>query len=55
MRCRQTDEAKTIFISLSGHGNFDMAAYDAFNDGLLVDYEYPADLVKQSLAKLPNV
>lgn len=55
LRCRQTGEAKTIFISLSGHGNFDMAAYDAFNDGLLVDYEYPADLVKQSLAKLPNV
>lgn len=55
LRCRQTGETKTIFISLSGHGNFDMAAYDAFNDGLLVDYEYPADLVKQSLAKLPNV
>lgn len=55
LRCRQTGEAKTIFISLSGHGNFDMAAYDAFNDGLLVDYEYPADLVKQALAKLPNV
>jgi tryptophan synthase beta chain len=55
LRCRQTGEVKTIFISLSGHGNFDMAAYDAFNDGLLVDYEYPADLVKQSLAKLPNV
>ncbi len=55
LKCRQTGEAKTIFISLSGHGNFDMAAYDAFNDGLLVDYEYPADLVKQALAKLPNV
>lgn len=55
LRCRQTGETKTIFISLSGHGNFDMAAYDAFNDGLLVDYEYPADLVKQSLANLPKV
>ena len=55
LRCRQTGEAKTIFISLSGHGHFDLAAYDAFNDGLLVDYEYPADLVKQSLAKLPKV
>lgn len=55
LRCRQTGEAKTIFISLSGHGNFDMSAYDAFNDGLLVDYEYPADLVKQSLANLPKV
>jgi tryptophan synthase beta chain len=54
-RCKKTGEAKTIFISLTGHGHFDLAAYDAYNDGLLVDYEYPADLVKQSLAKLPQV
>jgi len=55
LRCRQTGEAKTLFISLSGHGHFDLSAYDQFNDGMLVDYEYPADLVKQSLAKLPQV
>jgi tryptophan synthase beta chain len=55
LRCKKTGEAKTIFISLSGHGHFDLAAYDAFNDGKLVDYEYPEELVKQSLAKLPKV
>ena len=54
LRCRQTGEAKTIFISLSGHGFFDLAAYDSFNDGKLEDYEYPEELVKQSLAKLPK-
>ena len=54
LRCKQTGEEKIIFISLSGHGHFDLASYDAFNDGLLVDYEYPADLVMQSLAKLPK-
>ena len=55
LRCKESGEAKTIFISLSGHGQFDLAAYDAYNDGKLVDYEYPADLVRQSLAKLPKV
>jgi tryptophan synthase beta chain len=55
LNCKKTGEAKTIFISLSGHGHFDLAAYDAFNDGKLVDYEYPEELVKQSLAKLPKV
>jgi tryptophan synthase beta chain len=54
LRCRQTRETKTIFISLSGHGFFDLAAYDSFNDGKLEDYEYPEELVKQSLAKLPK-
>jgi tryptophan synthase beta chain len=55
LRCKKTGEAKTIFIALSGHGHFDLAAYDAFNDGKLVDYEYPEELVKQALAKLPKV
>jgi len=55
LRCRQTGEARAIFISLSGHGHFDLAAYDAFNDGTLIDYEYPEELVRQSLAKLPKV
>lgn len=55
VRCKKTGEKKTIFLSLSGHGHFDLSAYDAHNDGLLEDYEYPEDLVKQSLAKLPKV
>lgn len=54
LRCRQTGEAKSIFISLSGHGHFDLSSYDAYNDDKLVDYEYPADLVRQSLARLPK-
>ena len=54
-RCSKTGEEKIIFISLTGHGHFDLAAYDAYNDGKLIDYEYPADLVKQSLSKLPQV
>jgi tryptophan synthase beta chain len=55
LRCRQTGEARTIFIALSGHGHFDLGAYDSFNDGTLIDYEYPEELVRQSLAKLPKV
>jgi tryptophan synthase beta chain len=54
LRCRQTGEAKVIFISLSGHGFFDLASYDLFNEGKLADYEYPEDLVKQSLSELPR-
>lgn len=35
-------EDKTILFCLSGHGNFDLAAYDAYNSGALVDFDYAA-------------
>ncbi|MDI9616182.1 MAG: TrpB-like pyridoxal phosphate-dependent enzyme [Methanothrix sp.] len=55
IRCRKTGEEKTLLINLSGHGHFDLSAYDAYNDGILEDYEYPEELVRQSLARLPKV
>lgn len=47
IRCKETGEEKTIFFANSGHGHFDLAAYEAFFAGKLVDYEYPVDLMKQ--------
>jgi tryptophan synthase beta chain len=55
LRCKKTGEEKTIFFANSGHGHFDLAAYDAYLRGKLVDYEYPAKLVKKALAKVPKV
>lgn len=55
LRCKQTGEEKTIFFANSGHGHFDLAAYDAYFRGKLIDYAYPADLIKESLKKLPKV
>ncbi len=46
---------KTILINLSGHGFFDLAAYDDFLSGKLVDYEYPEEKIRESLARLPKV
>ena len=48
-------EKRVILFNLSGHGNFDMAAYEAYLSGKLEDYEYPAEAVKASLEKLPQV
>jgi tryptophan synthase beta chain len=55
LRCKESGEAKTILFNLSGHGNFDMAAYDSYFAGKLEDYEYPAANVAKSLADLPKV
>ena len=35
LECKKTGEAKTILFNLSGHGLFDLGAYDKFNTGEL--------------------
>jgi tryptophan synthase beta chain len=55
LKCRESGEAKTILIAHSGHGHFDLGAYDEYLTGRLSDYEYPADKVKEALADLPKI
>lgn len=55
LNCRETGQSKTILIALSGHGHFDLAAYDEYLSGRLEDYEYPAERVTAALADLPEV
>jgi len=55
IKCRENGKGKNILVCFSGHGHFDMSAYDAFLSGKLGEDEYPADLVKQSLAQLPKI
>ena len=55
LRCKQSGEKKTLFFNLSGHGHFDMASYDKYFAGELVDYEYPAEAVQEALKRLPKV
>jgi tryptophan synthase beta chain len=42
-------------FNLSGHGHFDMAAYEKYLAGELSDYEYPGEKVKEALGYLPGV
>lgn len=55
LKCRESGEAKTILLAHSGHGHVDMAAYDAFLSGKLMDYAYPEKKVEESLANLPKI
>ena len=36
LRCKEQGKEEVILFNLCGHGNFDMAAYDKFNAGLMV-------------------
>jgi len=55
LKCRESGEAKTILIAHSGHGHVDMAAYEAYLSGKLIDYEYPKEMVEAALSELPKV
>jgi len=55
LACKKTGQAKIILLGLSGHGHFDLGAYDEFFAGKLQDYEYPKDKVAEALTKLPKV
>jgi tryptophan synthase beta chain len=55
LACKETGESKTIVFNLCGHGHFDLGSYDAFLQGRLEDYEYPAEAIEKSLANLPKV
>ena len=52
---KKKGEKRVILFNLSGHGHFDLSAYEAFLNGKLEDYEYPAEAVQAAMAELPKV
>ena len=52
---KKKGEKKVILFNLSGHGNFDMGAYESYFAGKLQDYEYPMEAIQAALTKLPKV
>jgi tryptophan synthase beta chain len=55
LMCKETGEAKTILLAHSGHGYFDMSAYEAYLAGKLQDYDYPQEAIQAALKDLPEV
>ncbi len=55
LRCRERGEPKVLLFNLSGHGHFDMAAYDRYFNGELEDFAYPEEAIEAALARLPQV
>jgi len=47
--------SRVILFNLSGHGHFDLAAYDQYFAGKLEDFEYPREAVEKSMKNLPVV
>ncbi len=52
LRAKETKKAKCIVINYSGHGHFDLAAYDNYLEGKLKDYHYPKEMIEKALEEL---
>ncbi|MBV6402646.1 MAG: Tryptophan synthase beta chain [Anaerolineales bacterium] len=55
LKCKEEGKKKVIAFNLSGHGIFDLAAYDEYMKGNLQRFEYPAEKIEASMKELPEV
>lgn len=55
MACKESGQEKVILFNLSGHGNFDMAAYDRFLRDEMERFDHPEDAIREAMKQLPTV
>jgi tryptophan synthase beta chain len=55
LKAKAAGTAPVILFNLCGHGHFDMAAYEKFNAGEMVDSEFSDQDMAMALAAIPNV
>jgi tryptophan synthase beta chain len=55
LKAKQEGVRRTILFGLSGHGNFDLAAYDSYLAGTLADDSLDDDAVARGLASIPKL
>jgi len=55
LACKATGQAKTILFNMSGHGHFDMTAYEAYLSGKLEDFELDQSAIDAAEARIPKV
>jgi tryptophan synthase beta chain len=55
LAAREAGDSRVILFNLSGHGHFDMSAYDAYFAGKLEDVELSQSRIDAAIEELPNV
>jgi tryptophan synthase beta chain len=55
LEAKEKGEERVIVFNLSGHGHFDLSAYQSYLANDLEDYEYPEEAIQAALDKLPEV
>ena len=54
-KCKETGEEKVILFNLSGHGLIDMASYDQYLAGNLMNYELKDEDIQKNLDEIKNM
>ncbi len=54
LAAKEAGEERVILTALCGHGHLDLAAYDRYFSGDMVDYDYPEEKVNDALTRLPQ-
>ena len=54
MQATQERRKRVIAFNLSGHGFFDMAAYESYFDGVMEDYELPEEEIQRALRAIKD-
>jgi len=55
LKCKETGEKKVIAFLLSGHGFFDLAAYENYLSGKIIDSAFPEEEIKKISERLPKI
>jgi len=55
LACKETGEEKVILTALCGHGHLDLAAYNSYFDGEMVDMDLSEDAIAAAMADVPTV
>ncbi|WP_326823011.1 TrpB-like pyridoxal phosphate-dependent enzyme [Streptosporangium sp. NBC_01756] len=55
LAAKEAGEERTILFGLSGHGHFDLSAFDAYLAGQLEDYSVPQAQLDEALSELPKI
>lgn len=55
LKCRESGESKVILMAMCGHGHFDLAAYEKYLQGTMVDLAFSDTKIQASLGKIPRL
>jgi tryptophan synthase beta chain len=55
LACKESGEPKVILTALCGHGHFDLAAYESYLAGRMLDEDVPDERFAGALGELPAV
>jgi tryptophan synthase beta chain len=55
LACKESGEEKVILTALCGHGHLDLASYEKYLSGEMVDYDLPDSVIAEAMASVPVI